>query len=61
MLCEAGCWFNLRHAEHSPCVAAISGVRGCIIQLTFALILLYNISVKVGDRLEKRCNQKTVS
>lgn len=22
--------FNLRHAKHFPCAAAISGVRGCI-------------------------------
>lgn len=29
-LCEARCWFSLRHAKHFPCAAVISGVRGCI-------------------------------
>lgn len=29
-LCEARCWFSLRHAKHFPCVAVISVVRGCI-------------------------------
>ena len=48
-------------SKHSRCVVNKLPMQKSIMQLTFTLFLPYNISVKVGDRLEKRCNRKTVS
>ena len=48
-------------SKHSRCVVNKLPMQKSIMQLTFTLVLPYNISVKVGDRLEKRCNRKTVS
>lgn len=48
-------------SKHSRCVVSKLSMQKSIMQLTFTLVLPYNISVKVGDRLEKRYNRKTVS
>ena len=48
-------------SKHSRCVVNKLPMQKSIMQLTFTLVLPYNISVKVGDRLEKLCNRKTVS
>ena len=48
-------------SKHSRCVVNKLPMQKSIMQLTFTLVLPYNISAKVGDRLEKRYNRKTVS
>lgn len=48
-------------SKHSRSVVNKLPMQKSTMQLTFTLVVPYNISVKVGDRLEKRCNRKTVS